>query len=210
MTRLLVATNNAGKLRELARALAGEGIEVVGLDALDDRGEVEETGATFEANARLKAAEYSRRTDLPVLADDSGLEVDALDGAPGVLSARYGGPGLDDDGRNRHLLHELAGTPDPGRRTARFHCVLAVAQAGEVLATFDGVVEGRILAAPRGENGFGYDPLFFHPPSGCTTAELSPDAKQAVSHRGQAVRALVQALKARDARLGRIFCQSRV
>ena len=125
-----------------------------------------------------------------MLADDSGLEVDALGGAPGVHSARYGGPGLDDAARNRKLLEALVGMK-PEQRTARFRCVLALAERGVTLATFDGVIEGWILDAPRGENGFGYDPLFFHPPSGCTTAELSTEQKQRVSHRGQAIAALL-------------------
>ena len=185
-TRLLVASGNSGKVREFAAALGADGFEVCGLEQLDDRTEVEETGETFDANARLKAEGYSLRTDLLVLADDSGIEVDALDGAPGVQSARYGGPDLDDDGRNRLLLEELAGIPDD-QRTARFRCVLALARDGQTLATFDGVIEGRINHAPAGENGFGYDPLFFHPPSGCTTAELSTEAKRRVSHRGAAI-----------------------
>jgi XTP/dITP diphosphohydrolase len=200
MKRLLVATGNPGKLRELAAALAPLDVEVVGLEALDDTTEIEETGTTFEANARLKAEGYSLRTDLPVLADDSGLEVDALDGAPGVYSARYGGPGLDDDDRCDHLLENLRGVPDE-KRTARFRCVLAIAREGETFATFDGTIEGRINHGARGENGFGYDPLFFHPPSGCTTAELSPADKQAVSHRGQAVAAFIRAVKEGDSRL---------
>lgn len=201
MNKLLIATLNPGKVRELARALTPEGIEVVGLDQLDDMTPVEETGTTFEENARIKAEGYSRRTDLLVLADDSGLEVDALDGAPGVESARYGGPGLDDAGRSRLLLDALKHVPDPTRRTARFRCVLAVARAGRTLATFSGVVEGQINEEPRGSNGFGYDPLFFHPPSGCTTAELSPEEKQQISHRGQAIRAFLNALRAGDPRL---------
>lgn len=191
--RILIATRNPGKVREFAQALEPQGFQVFGMDALSDTGEIEETGETFAANARLKAEGYSSRTDMLVLADDSGIEVDALDGAPGVQSARYGGPELDDDGRSRLLLRELEGVPDE-RRTARFRCVLAVARDGKTLATFDGVIEGRINHAPEGENGFGYDPLFFHPPSGCTTAQLTPVEKQKVSHRGQAIAALLGAL----------------
>lgn len=191
--RILIATRNPGKVREFAQALEPQGFQVFGMDALSDTGEIEETGETFAANARLKAEGYSSRTDMLVLADDSGIEVDALDGAPGVQSARYGGPALDDDGRSRLLLRELEGVPDE-RRTARFRCVLAVARDGKTLATFDGVIEGRISHAPEGENGFGYDPLFFHPPSGCTTAQLTPVEKQKVSHRGQAIAALLGAL----------------
>jgi len=202
MKRLLVATLNSGKIREFAHALIPEGIEVVGLDSLGEVAPVEETGATFEENARLKAEAYSLHTDLPVLADDSGIEVDALDGAPGVQSARFGGPDLDDDGRNRLLVERLSDVTDPDRRAARFRCVLALARGGRTMATFDGVVEGRILDEPRGNNGFGYDPLFFHLPSGCTTAELSPSAKQAISHRGQAIAALLEAIREGDPRLG--------
>ena len=195
MRRVVVATGNPGKLREFAHALSEAGIEVLGLDTLGVAEEVEETGATFEANARLKAEAYSTATDLAVLADDSGLEVDALDGAPGVLSARYGGPGLDDLGRARHLLTELRDVPDE-RRTARFRCVLALAREGRTIATFDGVVEGRITRAPAGANGFGYDPVFFHEPIGCTFAEIPRDRKQQLSHRGQAIRKFLAALAA--------------
>jgi XTP/dITP diphosphohydrolase len=201
MKRLLVATLNPGKVREFAHALIPEGIEVVGLDSLGDVEPVEETGETFEANARLKAEAYSRLTGLPVLADDSGIEVDALGRAPGVQSARFGGSDLDDDGRNRLLVERLSSVDDPSRRTGRFRCVLALARAGRTVATFEGVVEGQILREPRGHNGFGYDPLFFHPPSGCTTAELTPTAKQAISHRGQAIAALLAAIRGGDARL---------
>ena len=198
---LVVASGNAGKIREFARAFEKVGIDVRSLEAIDDRTEVEETGTTFEANARLKAEGYSRRTAEWVVADDSGLEVDVLDGAPGVLSARYGGPGLDDDGRNEHLIDEMKSVVDPEQRTARFVCVLALAREGVTREVYRGVVEGRIIGVderPRGENGFGYDPLFFHPPSGCTTAELDPDAKQAISHRGQAIASLLAALNASD------------
>ncbi len=200
MDRLLVATLNPGKVREFAQALIPTGIAVFGLDSLDDMSSVEETGTTFQENARIKAEAYSLRADMPVLADDSGLEVDALDGAPGVQSARYGGADLDDDGRNRLLLANLSHITEPERRTARFRCTLAVARSGRTLATFDGVVEGRIIEQPRGDNGFGYDPLFFHPPSGCTTAELTPQAKQRISHRGQAIEEFLRALRDGDPR----------
>ncbi len=200
MQRCLLATTNAGKMREFGRALGAVGIDVVGLDTLDDPPEVEETGATFEANARLKAEAISRLTSLPVLADDSGLEVDALDGAPGVLSARYGGPGVDDAGRNRVLLEAIADVRAEDR-SARFVCALALARGGRTLAVFDGVVEGILLWSPHGENGFCYEPLCFHPPSGCTTAELSTEAKQRISHRGRAIAALLHAVAERDSRL---------
>jgi XTP/dITP diphosphohydrolase len=184
---LVVATGNPGKIKECAAFLSPSGFTVLGLDALTDKTPVEETGSTFEANARLKAEGYSLRTPHLVLADDSGLEVDALGGAPGVLSARYGGPGLTDPERCTALLAALAETPDD-RRTARFRCVLALAKAGTTLATHEGVVEGTILRAPRGGQGFGYDPIFFHAPSGCAFAELSVGEKERVSHRGNALR----------------------
>lgn len=201
MKKLLVATLNPGKVREFASALIPEGLEVCGLDRLDDMTSIEETGQTFEENARLKAEGYSRRTEMPVLADDSGIEVDALGGAPGVQSARYGGPDMDDEGRNRLLLKEMEKVTDPEKRSARFRCVLALAKAGKTLAAFDGVIEGRITNEPAGDNGFGYDPIFFHPPSGCTTAQLSTAEKQRVSHRGKAIAAFLEALRAGDSRL---------
>ncbi len=194
MKRVLVATANPGKLREFAAALGRAGIEVVGLEALRDRGEVAETGRTFEENARIKAEAYSRRTELPVLADDSGIEVDHLEGAPGVLSARLGGPGLTDEDRRRVLLEKLTGVP-PEKRGARFRCVLAVARRGKTIATFEGVVEGRIAERARGAGGFGYDPIFFHERIGRTFGEIVPGEKEALSHRGQAIRAFLRAVE---------------
>jgi XTP/dITP diphosphohydrolase len=188
---IVVATGNPGKVRECAAVLTPAGFTVLGLDALSDRTPVQETGSTFEANARLKAEAYSRRTPHLVLADDSGLEVDALDGEPGVHSARYGGPGLTDAERTHAVLEALKDVPD-GKRGARFRCVLAVAKAGHTLGTFAGVVEGTILREPRGDNGFGYDPIFFHPPSGRAFGELSRAEKELVSHRGLALRELVE------------------
>jgi XTP/dITP diphosphohydrolase len=198
--RLLVATRNPGKIHEFSEALATTGVEVLGLDHLGDVDDVEETGDTFTANAKLKAESYSRLTDVLLLADDSGLEVDALGGDPGVQSARYGGAGLDDEGRLRLVLENLKAVTDPARRTARFRCVLAVARAGNTLATFEGVIEGRLLEAPRGDNGFGYDPIFFHEESGCTTAEMSTAQKRLISHRGAAVAAFLEALNQGDPR----------
>jgi XTP/dITP diphosphohydrolase len=186
---LVLATGNPGKIMECQAFLGPAGFTVLSLDALADQTPIEETGATFEANARLKAKGYSLRTPHLVLADDSGLEVDALGGAPGVYSARYGGPELTDPERCLAVLAALAGTPDE-RRTARFRCVLALARAGKTLATFDGVVEGTILRAPRGGQGFGYDPIFFHAPSGRSFAELTRAEKELVSHRGNALRKL--------------------
>jgi XTP/dITP diphosphohydrolase len=201
MTRLLVATANPAKLDELAAALEQTEIEVVALDALDDQRAIAETGKTFEANARLKAEGYSKRTDLPVLADDSGLEVDALDGAPGVMSARYGSPTLTDKARCRAVLKALTDVPEP-KRTARFRCVLAIAKGGRTLATFEGTAEGRLLTRPKGKSGFGYDPIFFHPGAGSTFAELNREEKQALSHRGAAIQGLLEALRRGELTLG--------
>jgi len=192
--KLLVATGNPGKLREFAAALARLNVEVVGLESLSDATSVEETGATFLDNAKLKAEVFSRRTDLPVLADDSGLEVDALEGRPGVLSARFGGPQLSDTARAKAVLKGLVDVPDT-QRNARFHCALAVARGGRTLATFEGTVEGMILRELRGKNGFGYDPIFLYPDAGRTFAEMAPEEKAALSHRGRALAALARALE---------------
>jgi XTP/dITP diphosphohydrolase len=194
--RIYLATSNSGKLRDFAGAAAVYGIEIEALPGFAGLPLVEETGATFEANARLKAESYSRAPGAHggiVLADDSGLEVDALAGAPGVASARYAAMASDptatenssDADNNARLLRELAAIPDE-KKTARFVCMLAAARDGETLATFRGEAEGRILIAPRGTRGFGYDPLFFSERLKKTFAELSPEEKAAVSHRGRA------------------------
>ena len=201
MTKLVVATGNSGKLGEFETALKPAHIEVVGLDALQDRSPIEETGATFEQNAKLKAEGYSLRTDLPVLADDSGLEIDALDGQPGVLSARYGSPDLTDKARCRALLKALTDVREPNR-TARFRCVIAIAKAGKTLATFHGTADGTILLKLKGRSGFGYDPIFFHAGAGKTFAELSTEEKYARSHRGAAIRRLLEAMQIGKLTLG--------
>jgi XTP/dITP diphosphohydrolase len=184
MTTLWCATTNPGKLREFR--LAGAPVEA--LPDLRDITPPVEDGATFEENAVLKAAYYSRYTPGLLFADDSGIEVDALGGDPGVRSARYAREHATDEDNNALLLERLRGNSD---RRARFVCVIALAKAGELLQTFRGVVEGEILESPRGENGFGYDPLFFYPPLSCGFAELSADQKFAVSHRGQALRQML-------------------
>ncbi len=184
-TRLLVATHNRGKMREYAALLADLPIEVTWLDAEGIALEVDETGATFAENAILKARAYAALSGLLTWADDSGLEVDALEGRPGVYSARYGGPGLSDDARYRALLAELAGVPDAAR-TARFHCVVAIARPDGKLFTTDGTVEGTILHEARGSNGFGYDPVFFVPEYAASMAELSAEVKNRISHRARA------------------------
>jgi XTP/dITP diphosphohydrolase len=187
---LYACSTNAGKLREFALAARDAGIAGLVIEPLPElRGIAppEETGSTFEENARLKAAYYSGFTRELVFADDSGIEVDALGGAPGVYSARYAGPNATDAENNALLLRNLEGVTD---RTARFVCVIALAREGRVLETVRGSVEGEILHAARGEGGFGYDPLFFYAPQGCSFAELSAEEKLAVSHRGNALRAL--------------------
>jgi len=191
---LLVATRNGGKLKEIRRLLDELGIAVKGLDAFPDLPEVEEDGATFAENAAKKAETVCRLTGLPTLADDSGLEAAALDGAPGVYSARYAGVGATDADNNRKLLEALAGVPDKERRGA-FRCAMALARPGEETRIFHGKVEGLILDAPRGEGGFGYDPLFLVREYGKTMAELPLETKNRISHRGQALRRVVEFLK---------------
>ncbi|HYA17084.1 MAG TPA: RdgB/HAM1 family non-canonical purine NTP pyrophosphatase [Bryobacteraceae bacterium] len=188
---LYCASGNPGKLREFH--LAGEvlGIDIEPLPGLKSIMAPEETGATFEENACLKAAYYSRFAPGPVFADDSGLAVDALDGAPGVLSARYAGENATDDANNRLLLERLRGVEN---RAARFVCVIALAERGEVLRTFRGEVIGRILDEARGPGGFGYDPLFYYERFGCTFGEVSDERKFGVSHRGNALRKMLEFL----------------
>ncbi|MFP2931901.1 RdgB/HAM1 family non-canonical purine NTP pyrophosphatase [Pyxidicoccus sp. 3LG] len=182
--RLLFATSNKGKLREL-RELVGDAVEVVSLADLPPVPEPVEDAATFEGNAVKKAREYAQATGLPALADDSGLCVDALDGRPGVHSARYA-PG-DDRARYEKLLAELSGVPD-ARRTASFQCALALVKPGGETHVEVGRCEGRIGHAPRGTHGFGYDPVFVFPDRDRTMAELTSEEKAAVSHRGAAFR----------------------
>jgi XTP/dITP diphosphohydrolase len=194
--KLVIATNNPGKLREFRELLDGCGFELVTPADLGVPFGPEETGATFEENAKIKAVEAARATGLISLADDSGLEVDALAGRPGIFSARYAGAGmtdpeLSDEDRVRIVLDEMRGVPDD-RRSARFRCVIAIATPGGTVQTVEGVFEGRLTHEPRGANGFGYDPIFLVPELGKTSAELPPEEKNAMSHRGQA------ALKARE------------
>jgi XTP/dITP diphosphohydrolase len=200
MKRILIATSNAGKLRDFAGAAARHSVAISGVPGFASLPPVVEDGETFEANARKKAEEYSLHVPGDVVvADDSGLEVGALNGAPGVHSARYAAPELlgtepheagantDDDANNARVLRELKNIP-AHKRTARFVCVLAAARDGKTLATFRGVAEGIILDAPRGSNGFGYDPLFYFPEIQKTFAELSAEEKSRYSHRGAAFR----------------------
>ena len=195
--KVVLASANAGKVREINQLLAGLDITVI---AQSDLGvpAVEETGLTFVENAILKARNAAHHTGYPAIADDSGLEVDALGGAPGVHSARYAGDAADDAANIAKLLAALEDVPEAGRR-ARFQCVMVYLRhaADPVPLIAQGTWEGRIARAPRGTNGFGYDPVFVVPTHGCTAAELPPDVKNALSHRGQALRALLAALKAR-------------
>jgi XTP/dITP diphosphohydrolase len=186
-TRLLVATTNTGKMREIAGILEGLPIRVVRLAEVAAIPEPEETGATFAENARLKALYYHRATGLPSVADDSGLEIDALDGAPGVHSARWEGT---DYSVKFRKIYELLAVKSALGSPARFVCRLALADDGRIVFESEGVIEGRIADEPRGDKGFGYDPIFFYPPLGRTTAELDRDLKATVSHRGKAFAAL--------------------
>jgi XTP/dITP diphosphohydrolase len=185
--RLLLATNNPGKAAEYRALLKGCGWELVtprdlGLDL-----EVEEAGGDYAENARIKAEAFAKASGLVALADDSGIEVEALGGAPGPLSARFGGDDISDAQRVALLLKRLAGVP-PERRSARFRCLIAVARPEGQVSLFEGQCEGRVAEGPRGESGFGYDPVFLLPERGLTIAELSPEEKNAVSHRGRAAR----------------------
>ena len=188
MTTLLIATTNTGKVVEIASLLEGLNCRVIGLADLPQiPPAVEETGTTFVANALIKAEYYHALTGLVTLADDSGLEVDALDGRPGVYSARYGGEGLSSAAQIALLLEEMKDVPEE-KRTARFVCSIALV-GPQLQQTFEGRCEGRIAHAPRGEGGFGYDPIFIDEKTGCTFAELSREEKATRSHRGKALRA---------------------
>jgi XTP/dITP diphosphohydrolase len=195
MTKLLLATRNAGKLAELQRLLetAVPGVEVVGLRDVEEYPEAPETGATFEENALLKAREAVRYTGLPAVADDSGLTVDALNGMPGVLSARWSGRHGDDDANTALLLGQIADVPDE-RRGAAFVCAAALVTPDGTERVLERQWQGRVLREKRGTNGFGYDPVFVPEGLQVTSAELSPDEKDARSHRGQAFAALVPVL----------------
>lgn len=197
MHQLLLATRNSQKTREFAEIL-GDEFEVRDLAGAADLPAVEETGLTFEENAVLKAVETSKHFPGLILADDSGLAVDALHGAPGIYSARYAGERATDSENVAKILAELAGCdPAAGLPAARFHCALALAQGGRILETFEGVIEGRIVREPRGSAGFGYDPIFV--PSGFdhTFGELSSAEKNRISHRARAIQSLRIALIAK-------------
>jgi XTP/dITP diphosphohydrolase len=185
------ATSNPGKLREFRLEAQRFGIDIAELPDLKQLPPCEETGRTFKENAILKATYYGRNAPGLLFADDSGLEVDALDGAPGVVSARYAGAGATDAVNNALLLGNMRGREN---RAARFVCVIALANRGEMIRTFRSVVEGEILEEPRGAEGFGYDPLFYYPPFGRSFGEVSAEEKMAVSHRGKALTAMFRFL----------------
>jgi XTP/dITP diphosphohydrolase len=194
--KLLIATQNPGKAREYREILAGLPLEVTYLDVEGITFEVEESGTSFAENARHKAQCYADASGMWTWADDSGLEVDALHGGPGIYSARYAGPGASDADRRRKLLNALAGVPWE-QRTARFRCVVAIARPGVrgEVCTAEGVCEGVIAFGPAGDNGFGYDPVFYLPDRGLTMAQLPSEEKNRISHRGRAAQAAEQLLK---------------
>lgn len=193
--RVVLATRNQGKVAELRRILASAELDVdlVGTDEFPELPEVPETGSSFAANALLKAKDVAERTNLVAIADDSGLCIDALNGMPGILSARWAGNHGDDDANLRLVLAQLTDVP-VNRRGAAFHCAAAVATPDGDERVVEGVLEGSIIEAPRGSNGFGYDPIFVPRGYVLTTAELTAAEKDAISHRGQAFRALVPVL----------------
>lgn len=195
--KLLVATNNPGKIREYQALFAELDLESVGLAEVGITTDVDETGQTFEENARLKATVYGQASGVLTLADDSGLEVEALGGAPGVYSARYAGKGATDADRYRKLLAALVGVPWE-KRAARFRCVIALVWPDGRLETFDGQCNGVISFEPKGTNGFGFDPVFYMPEHGCTMAELPDQVKNRVSHRARAAALARERLQAKS------------
>lgn len=184
--RLVLATKNKDKIREIKNVLAGLPVEIKTFDDFDDFPDIDETGETLEDNALLKAQGIAKATGCAALADDSGIEVDALGGAPGVYSSRYAGPGCTYDDNNRKLLQEMAGVPEE-KRTARFRAVIAIAWNENDAETVEGRVDGVIITEKKGRDGFGYDPVFFYPPAGKTFAEMTLEEKNKVSHRGKAL-----------------------
>lgn len=189
--KIIAATKNKNKLREFGEIL--KDFEIISQEDAGIDIDVEETGTTFEENSRLKAEAIFKATGIAAIADDSGLCVDALGGEPGVYSARYGGEGLDDEGRVELLLKNMKDVPDE-KRTARFVCVITMV-SNDGIITARGECEGVINHAPKGENGFGYDPVFYMKEYGKTTAEMSPDEKNAVSHRGKALKIFEEKVK---------------
>lgn len=197
MTTLLLATTNAGKLREIRDVLAGLAVGVRALADYPPVAEPEESGRTFEENARAKALHYAAATGALVVAEDSGLEIDALDLAPGVYSARFGADEAPTYPEKFALIYRMLEQRQAPGSTARFVCALALARPGEILFEARATIEGRITSPPRGAGGFGYDPIFLYPPFNCTLAEVPADLKSSVSHRGEAFRQLRAFLEGR-------------
>jgi XTP/dITP diphosphohydrolase len=200
---LYLASANPGKLLEFQQGASARGIALQAVPGIRDLPACVEDGASFEENARKKARHYSAFVDGPVFADDSGICLDALGGAPGIHSARFAGPRADDAANNQKLLAQLrlveaarggAALPDPSTRAAHYECVIALAERGRIITVVEGRADGTIIDAPRGSGGFGYDPYFLYPPLDKTFAELSPKEKFAVSHRGEAFRRLLDYL----------------
>lgn len=186
---ILIATKNAGKLKEFEKIFKEKGIQVKSLKEVSENSEIIENGLTFEENARLKAEGYAKQIGIPVLADDSGLQIDALNGRPGIFSARYAGD-HNDAANNAKVLSELGGIPD-AQRTANFHTTLVLRKPDGSELVANGDLNGKILAVPRGENGFGYDPLFFVEEKGKTLAQMTTEEKNEISHRALAIKDLL-------------------
>lgn len=197
MKEIMIATKNRGKVKEFRDLFASRGVDVKSLVDYPNIEDIEETGVTFAENAQIKAETIAKKLHIPVIADDSGLAIDYLDGRPGVYSARYAGEHKNDLDNLNKVLDELAAVPDE-QRTARFHCALALAIPGEKTQIVEGTCEGIITDKPIGENGFGYDPIFFVSEKGKTMAELSKDEKNQISHRGNALRKLDKLLMERE------------
>lgn len=195
-TTIVFATGNQGKMREIRQIMGDMDVTILSMKEAGIESDVEETGTTFEENAILKAKAAAEGTSYIVLADDSGLEIDYLGGEPGIYSARYMGEDTSYEIKNRNLLKRLEGIEDE-KRSARFVCAIAACFPDGTVLTTKGVVEGRIAWEPEGEGGFGYDPIFYLPEYGATSAELSAEEKNAVSHRGRALRAMKEELKKR-------------
>ena len=201
LTKLLIASNNHHKMTEFRRLFGHMGVNLLSPYDINLNLDVDETGDTFEANARLKAHAFAKASGLTALADDSGIEIDALDGRPGVLSARYGGEGLDDAGRAQLVLQEMALVPD-GQRACRYRVVLVLVdpiEPGAPEASTEARCEGLVARQISGKNGFGYDPIFYVPAYGKTIADIRADQKDEISHRGIAARAMAEILASRTA-----------
>jgi len=185
--KIIFATGNENKLREIRQITENMGIEIVSMKDAGYYTEVEETGTTFEENAYLKASAIAKKCNLPTLADDSGLEIDYLNKEPGIYSSRFMGEDTPHSVKNAELLRRMEGVPDE-KRTARFVCAICLVRPDGSSETVRATMEGRVAYKSAGKNGFGYDPIFFLPERGCTSAELSPEEKNAISHRGKALR----------------------